>query len=247
MARIPGAEAARVYAAAERFVDRALRRNGSVFSSRRRWAPDVLDDLHLRLTDADAAGTFAERWAHLLHGAPDATVELAAEACFVHVVFAADLSPTTKRRMVDTTLARSSGPPRVPARLDEALDAGLAGTGVAFKVRRLSQLRLLVDAVRCWKGLRRPVRDALLADADGFRTWLDEVPCDGAFAQREALLHLVHPEAYEPIVSPRVKRRIVAAYAADEADVDAALRSLRAALEPAHGRGFAFVDVVDVR
>jgi len=170
------------------------------------------------------------------------------------VLFAADLSPTTKRHLVQATLARSSSPPRVGAPLDAALDAGLAGTGVAFKRRRLSQLQLLVDAVRLWKTLRRPLREELLADGDGFRRWLAEVPCDGAAAQREALLHLVHPDAFEPIVSPRVKRRIVAAYAAERsddseegADVDVALRGLRAALEPEHGPGFAFVDLVDVR
>lgn len=254
MARIPGADQARVYAAAERFVERALRRNGSVFSSRRRWAPDVLDDLRARLVDPPTGATFEERWAGLLAGAGEATIELAAEVCYVHVLFAADLSPTTKRRLVEATLARSSSPPRVSAPLDAALDAGLAGTGVAFKTRRLSQLRLLVDAVRLWKTLKRPVRDELLADPEGFRRWLADLPCDGADAQREALLHLVHPDAFEPIVSPRVKRRIIAAYAAQTsgdsengADVDVTLRELRAALTPEHGAGFAFVDLVDVR
>lgn len=254
MARIPGADQARVYAAAQRFVERALRRNGSVFSSRRRWAPDVLDDLHVRLAEPATGASFGERWAALLAGAGDHTVELAAEACYVHLLFAADLSPTTKRHLVETTLARSSSPPRVSAPLDAALAAGLAGTGVAFKRRRLSQLQLLVDAVRLWKTLKRPLREELLADGDGFRRWLAEVPCDGAAAQREALLHLVHPDAFEPIVSPRVKRRIVAAYTpegaedgGDGADVDVTLRGLRAALEPEHGPGFAFVDLVDVR
>lgn len=247
MSRIPGPDAARVYSAAERFVDRALRRNGSVFSSRRRWAPDLLDDLGHRLAVPSGGETFAQRWASLLDGATDATVELAAEASYVHVLFAADLSPATKRQLVETTLARSSAPPRVPAALAEALDAGLAGTGVAFKTRRLSQLRLLVDAVQRWKTLKPRVREGLLGDADGFKAWLDEVPCHGAHAQREALLHLVHPEAFEPIVSPRVKQRIVAAYGADGPDVDTALRALRAALEPTHGPGFAFVDLVDVR
>lgn len=247
MARVPGEDAARVYAAGRRFVDRCLRRNGSVFSARRRWAPDLLDDLLLRLRNRGDAGPFPHRWAEVLAGASDGCAELAAEACYVHVLFAADLAPATKRGLVRTSLLRSSAPPRVPADLDAALDGGLAGTGVAFKLRRLSQLRYLLEAARAIKEVRRRDREALLADPDAFLVWLRDLPCDGAYAQREALAHLVHPEAFEAIVSLRVKARIVAAYGGLGGDVDVALRALRAQLEPELGAGFAFVDLVDVR
>lgn len=247
MAAVPGEDAARVYAAARRFVERCLRRNGSVLTARRRWAPDLLDDLLGRLRGRGAAGTFPHRWADVLAGASDACVELAAETCYVHVLFAADLAPATKRALVHATLARSSAPPRVPADLDAALDAGLAGTGVAFKTRRLSQLRYLLESARAIKDVRRRDREALLADPDAFVAWLRDLPCDGAGAQREILAHLVHPQAFEPIVSRRVKERVVAAYGGADDDVDVALRGLRERLEPEHGAGFAFVDLVDVR
>lgn len=247
MARVPGPEATRVYAAAERFVSRALRRNGSVFSSRRLWGPDVIDDLRARLAVRGTDGGFDERWADVLHGAPDATVELAAEACYVHVLFASDLAPATKRRLVAGTLERSTDPPRVPPALDAALEGGLAGTGVAFKTRRLSQLRFLLDASRAWKQQRPGDRDTLLADPSAFRAFLDGVPCSGAGAQREILAHLVHPDAFEPIPSVRVKQRILNACAVQDPDADAALHSLRSRLEADHGAGFAFVDVLDVR
>lgn len=246
MARVPGDDAARVYAAAQRFVERCLARNGSVFSSRRRWAPDVLDDLLARLRERGASGSFPQRWADVLLDAPDACVELAAEACYVHGLFAADLSPATKHALVDDTLALSSSPPRVPPQLAAALESGLAGTGVAYKTRRLSQLRFVLDAARALKAVRRRDREVLLADPDAVRSFLDGVPCDGANGQREALAHLLHPDAFEAIVSPRVKLRIAEVYGAEDTDVDAALRTIRARLEPEHGRGFALVDVVDV-
>lgn len=247
MAEVPGEGAARVYAAARRFADRCLLRNGSVLSSRRRWAPDLLDDLLVRLRERGAVGTFPHRWAEVLDDASDACAELAAEACYVHVLFAADLAPATKRALVHATLARSSAAPRVPADLDAALGAGLAGTGVAFKTRRLSQLRYLLASARAIKDVRRRDRAALLADPDAFVAWLRELPCDGAGAQREILAHLVHPQAFEPIVSRRVKERVLAAYGGGHDDVDVALRALRARLAPEHGAGFAFVDLVDVR
>lgn len=244
MSRIPGERAALVYAAAQRFVERGLLRNGSVFSSRRRWAPDVLDDVATRLRDRGAGGTFPERWADMLANAPDPVVELAAEACYVHVLFANDLAPATKRRLVNATLVRSSSPPRVHAELAAALDAGLAGTGVAFKIRRLSQLRFLIDTARALKDVRRCEREKLIADPTAFRSWLADVPSDGADAQREALAHLVHPDAFEAIISPRVKQRIAASYGLDADDIDVALAGLRARLEPEHGRGFAFIDLL---
>lgn len=243
MARVDGDEAEAVYAAAQRFVERALRCNGSILSSRRRWAPDLLDALLARLAGAEGA-TFDERWGAALDGASAAVVELAAEALYVHLLFATDLTPATKHRLIEGTLARSTAPPRVAAPMAAALDVGLARTGVAFKTRRLSQLGLLLGAVRAWKDLRPAERAERLAAPDTFKQWLFTVPHDGAYAQREALLHLVHPDAFEAIVSPRMKRRFVEEYApGTEGDVDVVLRAIRRRLAARHGPGFAFIDL----
>lgn len=256
MARVRGDEAAGVYGAAQRFVERALRANGSIFSSRRRWAPDLIDDLHERLSGVDGR-TFAERWAAALHDASPAVVELAAETLYVHLLFAADLAPATKHGLVEGTLARSPAPPPISPPLTAALDGGLARTGVAFKTRRTSQLALLLAAVGAWKGLRPAERRERLDDPDAFKRWLFAVPHDGAHAQREALLHLVHPDAFEAIVSPRMKRRFVERHGGpadrrapdagvdvpDGIDVDVALRAIRRRLAARHGEGFAFIDL----
>lgn len=243
MARVAGAEA--TYQAAAAFRDRALRTNRSVFArSKRLWTPEALDDLDARL---EAAGsTFGERWEAALADAPAATVQLAAEVCYVHVLFPSDLSPATKRRLVQGTLARSPRPARVPADLDTALEAGVAGTGVAFKARRVSQLRLLVTSAQACRRLPRAQRDTALDDPFSFKAWLSGREHDGAHAQREALLHLLFPDTFEPIVSPRVKRRIVdafAGYVADGTDdVDRALLTIRAGLAGEHPAGFTFGD-----
>lgn len=243
MARVAGAEA--VYEAAAAFRERGLRVNRSVFArSRRLWAPETLDDLAQRLEVTGSS--FAERWDAALAGAPAATVRLAAEVCYVHALFPGDLSPATKRDLVHGTLARLPRPPRVPAELDTALDAGVAGTGVAFKARRLSQLGLLVTSARECRRLPRAERDAALDGPFAFKAWLFGCEHDGAHAQREALLHLLFPDTFEPIVSPRVKRRVVAAFAGcvpdGTDDVDEALLAVRAALAPEHPAGFTFAD-----
>ncbi|MGH8887538.1 MAG: hypothetical protein ACRDYX_20685 [Egibacteraceae bacterium] len=251
MALIPGTGREPTYAAAAHFVAQALGTPGSLFSPGRPvWRPQVLADLrsrHAHATDAFGDG-FQTRWARRLDGAPADSVQLAAEIFYVHILFATDLSARTKRRVVAETLARSPNPPAVPAALDAALDGGIARTGMAFKLRRMSQLGLLVEVAHQWWQLTGQDRAAALDDPWAFKAWLHEVPHDGAQAQREALLHLVHPATFEPIISASVKQRIVHALSrhvpAGVDDVDAALAGIRAALERRHGQGFQFIDPV---
>lgn len=91
---------------------------------------------------------------------------------------------------------------------------------------------------------RGTVRRAALEDPWTFEDWLWQLPPDGGQAQREVVLHLVHPEAFEPIVSRAVKRRIVEGFGApaSEGDVDRALHRLRAELTQVHGPGFSYID-----
>lgn len=246
MARVAGAET--VYEAALAFRERGLRTTRSLFTrSKRLWTPDALDDLAARLGAAGA--TFAERWETALADASPATVQLAAEVCYLHALFPSDLSPGTKRGLVQGTLARSARsvrPARVPTDLDAALDAGVAGTGVAFKARRASQLRLLVTSARACRQLPRAGREAILDEPFSFKAWLFECEHDGAHAQREALLHLLFPDTFEPIVSPRVKQRVVETFAGcvpdGTDDVDEALLAIRAELAGQQPAGFTFAD-----
>ncbi|MGH8901515.1 MAG: hypothetical protein ACRDYA_07500 [Egibacteraceae bacterium] len=249
MAPIPGTPHESTYAAAAFFVDQALGMAGSLFSPGRPvWTPHVLADLRDRhASAADALGDgFTTRWARRLDGAPAEGLQLASEMLYVHLLFATDLSAKTKRRLVAETLVRSPDPPAVPTALDSALDGGIARTGVAFKLRRMSQLGLLIEAGHQWWQLTSRQRTVALDDPWAFKAWLHGVPHDGAAAQREALLHLVHPATFEPIISAGVKQRIVHALSrhvpAGVDDVDAALAGIRVALERRHGHGFQFID-----
>ena len=64
--------------------------------------------------------------------------------------------------------------------------------------------------------------------------------------QQHALLHLVHPDAFEPIVSVNHKEMIAARYEGlvedPEQDLDRRLQQVRAALEEDHGEAFTFYD-----
>ncbi|MGH8932330.1 MAG: hypothetical protein ACRDZO_17345 [Egibacteraceae bacterium] len=238
MTRIQGTETQSTYAAAAHFVEYGLANPLSLFTPEQPvWTSETLGDLYERDETADdsTGGGFWQRLRRRLEGAPAATVQLAAELAYVHVLFASDLSPTSKRRVVTDTLRLSETPPDLPAPLNDALDCGLAGTGVAFKLRRMSQLGLLIMVAIRWWQLPTAHRQAALADPREFKTWLWALPHHGAFAQREALLHLVHPDSFEPIVSPTIKQRIVHSFSrhvpAGVDDVDEALAAIRKVLE----------------
>jgi len=248
MAHVPTPAARPVYAAAARIRDLALARGTSLFDGVARvWTLPVLDDLAARRTDGGAVGgeTFDQRFGRVLDGAPDAVVQLAGELLFCHVVIASDLTAMTKRSLVSGTLARAVSPARLPDWAEAALDGGVVATGIAFKARRLSQLGLLLGAARSLRAARPARRAQLLADPWECKAWLHGLEHDGAQSQRGALLHLLHPDTFEPIVSDGVKRRIVAAFddevPAEVGDVDEALTWIRRSLSAEHGDGFSFV------
>lgn len=234
-----------LYAAIVRWIDRSLRADLGIFSDRPTWTPEALADLRRRLLARSSSGTsFEDQWQHQLHNAPDAIVQLAGELLWVHLVFPTDIGGARKRELLRATLSGAAEQIEVPADLDAVLDDGAAGTGVAYKTRRQSQLRFLLDAVSDLKHHAVEERQRFLADPWACKAWLVGLPHDGAQSQREALLHLLHPETFEPIVSTTIKRTIVRAFAqhvpAYVDDVDESLTHIRGVLERHHGRGFRF-------
>ncbi len=231
-------------------VARTLRRPGSLFAGARRvWALPVLSELHGLVAGRYhlPATTFDERWAAQLEGAGEEAVQLAGELMYAHVVVASDLRGATKRGLVTRTLERSPRPARIPPALDAVLDGGLCRTGIAFKARRSAQLRLLLEVALAWRTEDAGSRRALLAEPFAFKAWLHGLPHDGAQAQRELLLHVVHPATFEPLASPGLKARLVAAHAAsvpeEVRDIDEALQWVRRAVEEERGDGVSLLDV----
>lgn len=248
MAFAPGQDADTVYATTKRWIDRALRADLGLFSDRPVWSPAVLADLRERivaryLVEGD---TFDDIWEEWLSDASDPTLQLAAELLWVHLTFSTGTGGERKRQLVHTTLSWMTDPVPVPPEFDAALQTGLAPAGVAYQARRKAQLRLLLEAVVDLKGRPPKGRDRLLTDPWACKAWLAGLPHDGAQSTRQVLLHLLHPATFEPIVSLRMKRRIVSTFSDHVPgyveDVDEALEHIRGALEPDRGRGFLFTD-----
>lgn len=234
---------AEIYTAAAGFVDAALREDGSLFTPGVViWSMANLDDLHARFVahPDESSDAFLVKFQRQLADAPDQTIQLAAETLFVHFLIA-HMSASAKRAVIDPVLGWMQEPVTIPADLNAALDDGIASPGTAFHTRRPFQLGLIIEFARAWKALPADRRDAALRDPWAFKDALWAVPMPkGSFTQREALLHLVHPDTFESIVSRGHKEAIAAAFgrpATPQApDVDRRLEAVRADLEAEYGR-----------
>lgn len=237
------------YAAAERFVEAVLRHDDSLFTPGvALWTAANLDDLHARFVERpdESADAFLVKFQRQLAGAPDATIQLAAETLYVHFLIAY-MSGAAKRAVIEPVLGWMQEPVTIPADLDGALDHGLASPGTAFHTYRPFQLAFVIEFARAWKALPADRREAALRDPWAFKDELFAVPVPrGSYIQREALLHLVHPDTFESIVSRGHKEQIATAFGRpptkDDPDVDRRLAQVRTQLEAEYGRPIDFYE-----
>src|SRR5688572_30126562 len=109
-----------VYTAAERFVEQCLLTVGSLFSPARPvWAAGPVEDFYTRfVVNEDAgSGNFMEKLEQQLSGAPDETIQLAAEALFFNYLCEDDTGPKHKSAIVDRVLGWMAVPAGVPDEL----------------------------------------------------------------------------------------------------------------------------------
>lgn len=248
MTRVPTAEAAAIYGVAELFVDRALRRDDSLFTEGVSvWSLDVLNDLDERYVQSpdETKAKFEVKFERQLAGAPALTIQLAAEVLFVYFLIARNVKGPTKRALIEKVLSWSPQPVSIPADLAHALDGGICRTGTAYGTYRWTYLSYLIGFARTWKALPAEGRSAALSDPWRFKPVAHSLEVPGAWGQREAVLHLVFPDAFEPMLSVQHKDQIRAAYPqapGNAQDRDQRLAEIRAFLTAPSGEFMDFYD-----
>ena len=242
----------RVYAAADLWVDRCLRRDDSLFTPGQKiWCERWLSELRARLLnqpDERQGPSFAEKLERQLRDAPPPVIQLMGETLYGHFLIVATQDSTNQRQLMQEVLGWLPDPVEIPTELIDGLVPGIAGPGPAFHIQRPFQLAVIIEFAEQWKQRSSEEHELLLTDPWVFKEFLlavepksrllTEFPGRGGM-QRQALLHLVHPDAFESIISMEHKRMIASAFAGllDEpvADLDRALAVIRAGLE--RGRG----------
>lgn len=150
-----------VYGAASRWVETCLERPTSLFTpSSSIWTPETAEDLYERFVGQPDFGSdrFEVKLSRQLDAAPDATIQLAAELLYVHLLMPRNFSLERKTDLIQTVLAWAKAPVPIPDDLRNALEPGIAKVGVAYNTYRPWQITFLLEFLRFW-GKLAPLRD----------------------------------------------------------------------------------------
>lgn len=243
-----GTWAAAFYPAADLFVERSLRECASFVTGESSvWTAEAADDFYERfvVNEELGGGNFSEKLTKQLSGARRNTALLAADLVCLCTLPVHDMGADAKLTRLRAVLAPLSPEPEIDDRIITAFGTGIASYG-AGKAVVWKYMRYLAEFARSWIGLNQSSRAELLDDPWKWKTFLAAIP-GSPNAQALALLHIVFPGVFEPIVSTDMKAAIGKSFdgvagVADEPDVDKKLRAIRAALEPLLGGDLHFWD-----
>ena len=216
---IPGPDGwgnAEIEAAVRKVLDAGLGQGMSTIEpGTEAWAPAVAADLRHRIIDnADAgSGGFIRKLQAQLAGASRPTYLLAAELLYVQVAPLSNIRPETKIQRISAVLSWLTPPARLPSDLASTIALpGVMNGGVGFNVQIWQQLGWLLSFVEHWWQLSPADRERALHDPWDFWGVVAQVPT-GQVGMRNALLYLMFPGTFSPIVNQVHKRDIRNAFA----------------------------------
>jgi len=232
-----------ILAAAEHWKDRCLLGEGSLFTEWSLWTRENFEELrrlyveHLDDTSGDSFRTKLER--QLRPGSAEVKC-LWAEMTWLYYLIAVRraMAPGTKFQRVREVWGWSGEDLAGDHDLlgDDVLGAGVVNVGAAYHQLGWKEYRFFVVAMLDWFSLDADRRHVLSRDPWEFASWLDSTEFADNSIFRHALLFLIFPDSFEPIVSSGHKKKIIRLGARDAADpvaVDKAILEIRQSLEAA--------------
>ena len=255
--RVVGAET--VYAAAEAWVERGLRTDDSLFTPGRPiWTIELLEELHRRFLDRpdESKDLFWTKLERQLAGSETEVHQLMVEVLYVYFIVDRRKDSTSVQAHLNEVLGWSDEAVAIPPEMVAGLTPGLGRGGQGFHGgNRPFNVGFIIEFASQWKRQEPVDRQRLLDDPWALKAFvmglhLQSALFDGSqetpAMQRQALLHLVHPDTFEFIMSLNQKKEITRAYESllenPDEDVDRNLKAIRSALEGQHGQAFKFYD-----
>ncbi|MCY4542807.1 MAG: AAA family ATPase [Rhodobacteraceae bacterium] len=212
MARFKDAE--KILSAAERWKTQCLLGQGSLFSERSLWTPKNFEDFR-RLYEGRPLDEEEMSLGNLKQQLDPDSMRLACLWAEMDWLYRLVVSPswhlTEKKRENIRAIWLWSGeefPERHELLSDQVLGAGVANLGTAFFSLEWMEYRFFAFAMHDWFSQDR-VSSGLASKPWAFAKWLDSTEAAGDRAFRHALLFLLFPDEFEPILSSSGKRKIV--------------------------------------
>ena len=260
-----GADA--VYAAAQKWVDCALRKDDSLFTPGKPiWSSRWLKELRERFLDQPDVGRggFYDKLRQQLEGSPPEVYQLMGETLYVHflIIWPRTMKGDTKASRINGVLGWSEEGVEIPPELVAPLAPGIANIGQGWAGWFPYYVGFVIECAERWKELGSDEHGRLLAEPWEFKRFatagvdlrgqLNQKFPNAHRVQLEALLHLVHPGTFEGTVAVEQKEEIAGADAfahfvsEPTDDVDRKVQQIRLGLEAELRRDFDFYDP-DVR
>lgn len=260
--RVTGHDAAKVYAAAEEWVNRALQTDDSLFTPGEAiWTRESLRELRRRFLDQPdlSKDSFYTKVERQLAGSNLQIRQLMAEALYftLLVIHEGQMKGTTKLSRIRLILDQDLP---IPEKMADALATGFVNMGAAFSSGLPYYVGFIIEFAEQWKEQEAQQRQLLLQDPWSFkdlvfgaelkgRMFVDSYR--GHIPQQHAILHLVFPDYFEPITSSPHKNRLTQRFETrieecSSDDVDLRITQIRKSLAEDFGSDFHFYDY-DVR
>ena len=233
--------------AAELWKDRCLLGERSLFTDWSLWTHSNFQELHSLFVENpdESKDAFVEKLERQLSpGSPDATC-LWAEMTWVYRLIQGPQSmKLANKRALIGKIWKWSGrdfPEDHELLSDRVFGAGDINPGTSYNTLAWMEFRFFVVAMVTWFSLDRTDRESLLADPWHFASWLDSTEFARNRMFRHAILFLLFPDQFEPIVSSNNKRQIVSRLhqgdridLSNQVELDRAILAIRQHFEAEH-------------
>ena len=250
-------EATKLLAAAESWKERCLLGGGSLFTEDELWTQQGLEDLQRCLAEeSDASdGGFWDRLEMQLQAAQPKSQRLCAEIFWVYYLLIDTEKESTKRNKIRTIWEWSGEQlPENHWTLGNVLGKGLIDPGPGYRFHKHREVNYLVDLMLVWLAEVPEYRMELIGEAWSFVQWVDKHPESSSRQLRHALLYMLFPDEFEPIMSSKHKQTYLKDFWVEsgsyaqidywpQASIDKGLSVVRPELQAQYGDQFQFYQI----
>jgi hypothetical protein len=213
-------EIAAVLTAAQKWRDRCLLADGSMFTELPLWTADNLRDIQQRFEGNPIVGSsrdFLQKLEIQLKGADSAVIQLAAEVIWFLFLFPSpsSMKADTKRGSVQTVWSWSGEQLSADlSGLDDETLTGVGHPGTAYLTHRPAEFGYVLRVVIAFKGLPQAEQSRiLLADTPWeFGEWLDKQAGSDRRLARNVFLYFLFPDYIERNTSRQHRQQIYEAF-----------------------------------
>lgn len=214
-------KAAAILEAAEKWKRKCLLDGGSLFGKEQLWTHEYFGELHEYFVNRpdDGHGSFEEKLRRQLEPASTEARRLWAEMTWVYYLIVSSVTRVSKLDRIRTVWEWSGAAlPENHWALGDVLEKGIVSPGRAYFALQWREFSFIITITLDWGLQSATERESLLNDPWDFAAWVDGQKDSHRRQFRHALLFLLFPDVFEPIMSRDHKRDIVTKFSDETGD-----------------------------